>query len=189
MSKRYNVHSLLSPVGSASNLDDAFVRGAALAAWVTAHADYCDGVKSGEIEAPDDKDPDDLSVARPGGEWYDVAPAPPPFAYVLAGKLIGHLESVNRKSLACLMRDAAVADGATEDTWVDRIDAESFGHSMMMQWMGHGVSWSDNHRAKSHRPGTPGAWSPKDPATFEYTIGSTEISWGDFDPAAFWPEE
>ena len=78
-----------------------------------------------------------------GQRIEDIMPPIPEEAYVLAKKCADSIEAANGKSLAELFDDAVKADEA------DGLDSsgadESFGSDLAMQWMGHGVSWFDDH--------------------------------------------
>jgi hypothetical protein len=122
------------PIGSDSTFRDSFLEGAARAFFVTAYADH--------VENCDDFDDDhDYAKPGPGGDWCDSAPEAPPNAYALAGELWAKLAAANPDGAGVytLADLAAEADGKA-------IDAESFGHYLAMQAMGHGVSWFDDHK-------------------------------------------
>lgn len=78
-----------------------------------------------------------------GQRIEDIMPPIPEEAYVLAKKCADSIEAANGKSLSELFDDAVKADEA------DGLDSsgadESFGSDLAMQWMGHGVSWFDDH--------------------------------------------
>lgn len=131
---------------------DEFIEGAARAFFVSAYSDYCNSGEPGS---------DGIPRAIDGEDWSDVAPEATPIqAYVLAGEMWAAIEHTNGQSLYQLARLAELADH-------DDIDPEEFGHSLAMQYMGHGVSWFDNH--------------PR----FNIEIPYDEISWLSFDPEAF----
>ncbi len=77
---------------------------------------------------------------RQGVDLMDQAPATPLSAYVHAGILIGQLEVLNKASIYMIGERAAEADGVPE------IDSQELGHYLAMEAMGHGVSWSDDHK-------------------------------------------
>lgn len=78
-----------------------------------------------------------------GQRIEDIMPPIPEEAYILAKKCADSIAAANGKSLSELFDDAVKAD---EADGVDSSDAdESFGSDLAMQWMGHGVSWFDDH--------------------------------------------
>ena len=145
-------------VYSNSDFRDEFLLGAAKAFWACAYADYIE-----DPEADDDDPRKDLP--RPGGgeDWMDYLPPIPPNAFAIAGELWSDLTHANKHvgcgvySLADLARQA---DG-------DGIDVEEFGHYLAMQYMGHGVSWFDDHEK------------------FEIEIPYREVSFLEFDSDAY----
>lgn len=100
-----------------------------------------------------------------GEDWFDYAPSTPDYARERALMLAGKVENENGMSLVCLIYQAAKADGISTDGaddkrypdgeieryWYERMEgkrlnyAESFGHYLAMQCLGHGVSWFDDH--------------------------------------------
>lgn len=139
-------------VGSDGSFRDGFLEGAARAFFVMAYAEYAD--ESGD---------EDLPRASNGGDWYDVAPSNPPFAYALAGELWAKLEALNHVNMHQLLARAAMADAKA-------IDAAEFGGDIAMQAMGTGVSWFDDH------------------AKFEISIPRMEVGAYSFDSSAYGAE-
>lgn len=120
----------MSTIGSDDDFRDGFLRGAALAMWVCAYADYCDEHPSAALALP-----------GAGEDWYDYAPEPPPNAYALAGEMWAALAAANPggAGVYTLADRAEKADG-------ERPNAEEFGRLLAMQHMGTGVSWFDDHK-------------------------------------------
>lgn len=108
--------------------------------------------------------------AHNGAKWHDVAPDAPDEAADAGKELAEMFRRANGKDLLMLLGLAAKADGVkATDTY-----AESFGHYMAMQALGHGVSWFDDHaqfpitfpRFECHCPdGMSLEWSPRKLAT------------------------
>lgn len=125
------------------------IDGMARALYVCA---YADAIEEGEIEG---------EGAGPGEDWMDVAPETPGYARDAALVLAGRIEERNGMSLICLLYQAGRADGidvfarpadADSPYWFEAREsrhcnyAESFGHDLAMQSLGHGVSWFDDHK-------------------------------------------
>jgi len=131
-------------------VDEAIVMGMERAIWVTSYADWADNqpretepkkqrtaawrVASGRAKV--------VHRAGPGEDWNDVAPESPASAGEAAEDLRVAIERKNGKTLSELLDDAAKADGVQPTLRY----ADSFGHYLAMQAMGHGVSWFDNHK-------------------------------------------
>lgn len=84
----------------------------------------------------------------PRTEYMDVAPATPLLAVFSAYRLAGAVEQANGMNLLALLHKAAKADGIHGTSTLDSPSAdyaESFGHYLAMESMGHGVSWFDDH--------------------------------------------
>ncbi len=81
----------------------------------------------------------------PGKDLMHVAP-PTPGQFLREGwRFLGAVEALNTKSLHVLLYTAAFAETLTEDTSIENIDVDSFAHYLVMQAVGHGVSWFDSH--------------------------------------------
>jgi len=129
-------------IGSDSTFRDEWLEGAARAFFVTAYADYVEEANSTDNDLTHDERMARLALPRAKAkqDWMNVAPTTPPNAYALAGELWAKLEHENKCNVYQLAALATLADGNKED-----IDADSFGHYLAMQAMGHGVSWFDDH--------------------------------------------
>lgn len=145
----------MSNVGSDSSVRDSFLEGAARAMFVSAYADF--------VESDEDGEARDLPRPGPGQDWYDFAPVTtPPNAYALAGELWAELRALNGGAgVYSLMLLAEEADGDCS------VDPEEFGRCVAMTYMGHGVSWFDDH------------------ARFEMKVPHAEVSGFTFDPSAY----
>lgn len=130
--------------------DDDIIMGMERAIWVTSYADWAD-------EQPKHDDPKlartqawrvasgrapEVHRAGPGEDWNEVAPAAPASAGEAAQDLWLAIERKNGKTLGELLDDAAKADGKRPTHKY----ADSFGHYLAMQAMGHGVGWFDDHK-------------------------------------------
>lgn len=94
-----------------------------------------------------------------GQELFDVAPETPPAAIEAALYFVGRLEQANGRgwSVEAMLWQAWEADGHGKPDGAsvipDRYRAD-FGHCLVMQALGHGVSWYDDH-AKVSLDGRP----------------------------------
>jgi hypothetical protein len=140
-------------IGSDTAFRDAFLEGAARTIFVCAYADYCEEHPTARLPMP-----------GPGDAWEDFAPETPINAYALAGELWGALGHANGCNVYSLASMASAADGG-------EIDAAEFGSDLAMQWMGHGVSWLDDHRS------------------FPLRVPHAEVSWLSFDESVYGEEE
>lgn len=85
----------------------------------------------------------------PGSEIMQLAPHTPHQAVAEAYRFTGRIEGANDSSLIVLLYKAAKADGRVVDEMSEseKIEyAESFGHYLLMESLGHGVSWFDSHQ-------------------------------------------
>lgn len=85
---------------------------------------------------------------RPQADLMDLAPATPAVAIKEAYRLTGQLEASNAQGILTLLSKAARKDGTSLDEMTESSQAEyaqSFGHYMAMEALGHGVSWFDDH--------------------------------------------
>ena len=84
-----------------------------------------------------------------GCELMDVAPEldednpNTELCLAVANNLAGRYEECNRQDLVVLMYQAGEAD-STVDTDSTK-DREDFGYCLVMEALGHGVSWTDRH--------------------------------------------
>lgn len=124
--------------------------GMARALWVTSYADW---VENRLQEDEDDEGARDRSPG-PGGDWDDVTPDTPKSADQAAEDLAVLIERANNASaddapttLMDLYYRAVEADAkvAKAPFVPDEAYAESFGHNLAMQALGHGVGWFDDH--------------------------------------------
>jgi len=112
-----------------------FLTGAARALWVSAWASA--------------QEEDGVSMS--GMDLDECAPPTPNEALIEAAKWIGALEAVNGKHLARIEYEGLIADGyssdeSASDYWVGARDARyAMGHGLMLEAMGHGASWFDDH--------------------------------------------
>lgn len=108
--------------------------------------------------------------AGAGEDWMDVAPKTRKVARDFAFYLAGQIAQLNGKSLLFIVRDAMRADaeafkkqheGHQDGMWkgtyenlIANLDGEtdyddeylrSFGHYIVMESLGHGVAWTDDH--------------------------------------------
>lgn len=102
---------------------------------------YADGVENKTIKG---------CKAGAGQDWMDVAPKTRPIATQTAFYLAGQIATMNGKSLLFLVRDAMKADGKIKSLSddVDTYDSKylsDFGHYIVMESLGHGVGWTDDH--------------------------------------------
>jgi hypothetical protein len=111
---------------------DAFVRGMATIFWGLAWADHAD--KHGCTN---------LSGCKVG----DYMPEIPERAWRMAERAAGYIEGVNDQAIYLLFVSALEADGHGEVTHEDYHGdlAERFGECLAYAYLGHGVSWFDNH--------------------------------------------
>lgn len=85
---------------------------------------------------------DELDCPLGGGaDYVDSSGETPPSYKFEAAFLTGKIEHLNNKSMADLYLQAIETDGI-QDTDKNRDD---FGHYMVMESLGHGVSWEDDH--------------------------------------------
>lgn len=114
--------------------------GAARALWVTSWADWLD-----------DQSPAKRKRLGPGGgeDWNDYAPETPRSAKQAAERLLWLVSEANGQAVTTLLKDAANADlRKHKQAMTLKIAdsyADSFGHCLAMQALGHGVSWFDDH--------------------------------------------
>lgn len=128
-------------IGSSSDFRDGFLEGAARAFFVCAYADFVEEGHSTDNDLTDEERTARLELPHPGpgGDWYNYAPATPPNAYALAGEMWAALQHANGEcGVYSLAERATAADGVEPDP-------EDFGRDFAMQYMGHGVSWFDDH--------------------------------------------
>lgn len=112
---------------------DTIIKAMARAMFVTA---YADAVENEEIEG---------ETACMGTDCMDVAPPTPIEAVHEAWRLAGIMQAVNNNtSLPCLLLLAVAADELDYNNLPEGY-ADSFGHYMAMEALGHGVSWKDDH--------------------------------------------
>lgn len=145
-------------VHSDSHLRDGFLEGAARAFFVCAYADW--------VEDPEREDGIDYPGASMGEDWCNVAPErTPPQAYAIAGELWAELAHSNPGVCGVygLANLAKEADGEDPDPY-------DFGWYFAMQYMGHGVSWFDDHKA------------------FPVAVPYGEVTMFSFDPEAYKPK-
>lgn len=114
--------------------------------WVTSYADYAD-------EHPDEVMP----RARNGADWDNVAPNTNFMAFEAADDLVGRIAKLNPMhaphQMAELFSFAMMAEEGEAFSWpvsgpstalVEEM--QDFGHCMVMQSLGSGVSWFDDHK-------------------------------------------
>jgi hypothetical protein len=132
----------MSNIGSNSEFRDAFLEGAARAMFVCAYASFDEEADSTDNELTDEERACRQDLPRPGPreDWYDYAPETPLNAYALAGEMWTELCIANAPAnVYVLAQRATDADGS-------ETDPEEFGRLLAMQYMGHGVSWFDDHK-------------------------------------------
>lgn len=111
-----------------TDVELAFVAGAARAMFVTAWADK----------------QEERGHTYPGQELMDVAPKTPRYAILRAWQLMGRMEAINNGyEIHALIAAARRADKLGEE--FDEEYCRLFGHYYAMQSLGHGVSWFDDH--------------------------------------------
>jgi hypothetical protein len=136
-----------------STVEEFILEGAARALWVSCYADAAD---RGDL-------PDSAPTAGAGEDWCDIAPVTPIRAYLRASVFLAEVLTVARSEAAgrtvyprhiqCLWQVFGAArhtddyDKLISDSGV----AETFGHLLAMQSMGHGVSWGDDHESLPFR--------------------------------------
>jgi len=84
----------------------------------------------------------------PGCELMDIAPSTSDDALHQAYRLMGMIEALNGGSMICLLARVCHQDDELPDAhdWVNQFKLkEDFGHYLVMEALGHGVSWSDDH--------------------------------------------
>lgn len=143
--------------------DGEIADGAARALWVTSYADWVESLPRAEQR--------ELGPGA-GGDWCDVAPKTPATADQAAAQFVARLVQGNQVgNVTELVRKAAAADGLRRG--VSSRYADSFGHYLAMQALGHGVSWFDDHHEfpinipsmEAHTfDGTTLEWSPQNTA-------------------------
>ena len=110
------------------------IEGAAKAFFVPAWAVYQDEI-GGENPGP-------------GGNWMDIAPEPPKAAYDAARRFIHQVAAENGFVRGSdMLQSVAIQDGAVPDAEY----AEELGYYLVMQSLGHGVSWADDHEDHGFR--------------------------------------
>ena len=119
--------------------------------WVAAYADEV------EERAAEGDEAADSAMARNGADWMVIAPETPDEARTMAAKLCVEVEQLNGRTLEDGFTVALVADllgrvpsrarSIHRESPVDAADrlADTFGHYLAMQALGHGVSWEDDH--------------------------------------------
>lgn len=118
-------YTILYPGEGEDGYTADFLEGAARALWVDAWAEVME----------------DAGRLPPEEDLVEVADDTPAEAKELAGKLVKALTAANDRGLEQLMADAAAADdGKLDDEY-----ARSFGFDVVMQALGTGVTWFDNH--------------------------------------------
>jgi hypothetical protein len=112
-------------------LHQTIIAAAARAAWVDAWASAIEeaGGRAG----------------GPGVDLMDVAPETPSEAVTFAEKWAEMFQRFNGLSLSDAFARMVANGIASED------DASDFGHYSMMQAMGHGVAWTDDHDAHGYK--------------------------------------
>lgn len=118
--------------------DDGVVEGAARALWADLYSTEVDAL-------PEDGYDDLYDELRPGqgGDLMDVLPDLPDVARDDAKKFLAAVvDASGVRGVDELVERAASADGVDLD---DFDEAELLGHYLMMQGLGHGVSWFDDH--------------------------------------------
>lgn len=110
---------------------DTIIASMAKTLWVTAWADEIEERSSQGDEAA-------RAVMRnwPRNDLMDLAPEVPPTAYVMAATLTSAIESLSQMPLEAAL--AACCDV------VDAEAADEFGHYLVMEALGSGVSWTDD---------------------------------------------
>jgi hypothetical protein len=79
-----------------------------------------------------------------GKEILEEMPELPDEAFLVAAKILGHIEQANQKSVHVLLDEAARADGR-HGRKIPYKYATEFGSDLGMMAMGTGVSWFDDH--------------------------------------------
>lgn len=78
--------------------------------------------------------------AGSGEDWCDVAPETSEHARAIAARVVAQIEASNGVRLA-----EVYARNAREPGHEREPSPELFGHYLAMEWLGHGVAWSDSH--------------------------------------------
>jgi hypothetical protein len=115
--------------------------------FVEAYAAFVDDLAS------DGEDTDDMPQAHGGEDWMDAAPVTPdwvtPVALVKLAAIEAHLgESVE----SLYSRASAHCAGQLPKCNRSRHTADQFGYCLAMQYVGHGVAWSDDHARELDLP-------------------------------------
>lgn len=124
---------------------DEIVESMARSFFVDAYANHVDECKGCLVL--DDLDEGDHAKPGPGEDWFDYAPElvdNNPFseeARAKAEELAVHIEKDNGADLVELYLRAVALEGEHES----EPTADRFGHYLMMEAVGHGVSWGDSH--------------------------------------------
>lgn len=113
------------------------VEAAARAAFVTWWADD---------QEEKERNGEESHIACSGQDWMDIAPKTSGNALEFAEDFISRVETLN-SSIEEMLLTALDADLEEDpDYQFDlRKYVESFGHYLMMQGLGHGVAWTDDH--------------------------------------------
>jgi len=82
----------------------------------------------------------------PRTDWMDIAPKTPAAVVSEAYRLAGMIEQLNKASILALFAAARRCDGIQGVAENLPAYANSFGHYAAMGSLGHGVSWTDDHK-------------------------------------------
>lgn len=115
-----------------SSASQALARGIADAMWVSLWADHVNE-KGG--------------VFPPGTALDRVAPLPPRAAFDMAFYVLGRICGVNDTSPELLAYRVARTEQEEGDIDVSDAFCRELGWCLAMEYMGHGVSWMDDHEA------------------------------------------
>lgn len=130
---------------------DIILRSMSRTLWVDAYAS--------EVEERNANGDMTLRAASHGEDWMDVAPETPEAARAMALELCARIEKLNSRTVEDGFIVALVADGMRlargqsldafeQDDGSDDLSdhlADQFGHYLVMEALGHGVAWTDDH--------------------------------------------
>jgi len=132
-SKNLEKENGLSEMKMNESKSDVFyeaLEGAASSLWASAWADHAEQHGCSSLS---------------GVEITDVMPSIPEQAYEAAKRCLESIERANGKPIDELYQMAIEADEEEGVHPNSHEGPESFGSDLAMQWMGHGVSWFDDH--------------------------------------------
>jgi len=114
--------------------------------FVEAYAAFVDELAS------DGEDTDDMPQAGPGDDWMDAAPVTPDWVTPVALEAVMRIERTWNRHVEQMYDAATKACLSTRHKGCTRHTPDMFGHYLAMQYVGHGVSWGDDHALRIEVP-------------------------------------